>query len=303
MGLIAIEQKEPISAREYLEKALAIAQETRDQRLESRVLGNLGSFAGFILQDYALAREYMDRVLGIVRLFSERSQEAVILSNLGWVAGMLGDFEAAYSYLARALPLMREVGNLYGETTMLVNLSAISGVRQDGTASLEYSQKALELSKGTGDKPGEAWSYHYMGYAYLLNNNLQLAGTAFQQAVLLREELGQPGLKTEPMAGLIQIHLLMGDPASALAETEKIISYLETAGTLEGTEEPLRVYYACYLALLENKDPRSRIILQEAGELLETQVSKLRDEKSRRMFIENVPWRLAIRQARERNGA
>jgi predicted ATPase/class 3 adenylate cyclase len=303
MGLIAIEQKEPIFAQEYLERALAIAQETRDRRLESRVLGNLGNFAGFILQDYALAREYMDRVLGLIRLFSERSQEAVLLSNLGWVAGMLGDFEAAYSYFARSLPLIREVGNVYGETNVLINLSAISGVRQDAAASLEYSQKALDLSKGTGDKPGEAWSYHYMGYAYLLNNNLQLAVTAFQQAVLLREELGQPVLKTEPMAGLVQIHLLMGDPASALAETEKIISYLETAGTLEGTEEPLRVYYACYLALLENKDPRSRIILQDAGELLETQVSKLRDEKSRRMFIENVPWRLAIHRAREQNRA
>jgi hypothetical protein len=54
------------------------------------------------------------------------------------------------------------------------------------------------------------------------------------------------------------------------------------------------VYYACYLALKQNQDPRSLAVLQSAGELLETQVSKLRDEKSRRMFIENVPWRLAI---------
>ena len=303
MGLIAIEQKEPNSAQEYLEKALAIAQSTRDRRLESRVLGNLGNFSGLILQDYVLAREYYDRGLGLFRLFSERSQEAVMLANLGWVAGMLGDFNAAFSYYARALPLAREVGNVYGETNMLINLSAISGIHQDSVASLEYSQKALELSKGTGDKAVEAWAYHYLGYAYLLQNNLQFAEDTFRQAAIIREELGQPGLKMEPLAGLIQTLLLRGDLASALAETEQIISYLETAGTLEGTEEPLRVYYACYLALENNKDPRSKIILQEAGDLLETQVSKLRDERSRRMFIENVPWRLAIQQAREQNKA
>jgi tetratricopeptide (TPR) repeat protein len=294
MGLIAIEQKKPSFAQEYLEKAVAISQLAQDRRLESRALGNLGSFAGFILQDYALAREYLERVLGLFRLFSERSQEAAVLTNLGWVAGMLGDFEAAFSYYARALPLAREVGSLYSESHILVNLSAVSGVRQDGAASLEYAQKSLELSKRTGDKAGEAWSYLYMGYAYLIQNDYQRAENSFRQAVLIREELGQTVLKTEPMAGLIQAYLMREDAATALAEVENIISILEAAGTLEGTEEPLRVYYACYLALEKNKDPRSKTILQSAGELLETQVSKLRDEKSRRIFIENVPWRLSI---------
>ena len=87
----------------------------------------------------------------------------------------------------------------------------------------------------------------------------------------------------------------------ALAETEKILMYLFSGDSLEGTEEPLRVYYACYLALKQNQDSRFLAVLHSAGELLETQVSKLRDEKSRRMFIENVPWRLAIH--RELNGS
>jgi tetratricopeptide (TPR) repeat protein len=58
MGLIAIEQREPTTAHGYLEEALATALQTRDRRLESRALGNLGYSAGFVLQDYALARDY-----------------------------------------------------------------------------------------------------------------------------------------------------------------------------------------------------------------------------------------------------
>ena len=103
-------------------------------------------------------------------------------------------------------------------------------------------------------------------------------------------------MKTEPMAGLIQTLLMRGDHALALVEAEKILSYLES-GTLDGTEEPLRVYHTCYLALKEGGDPRSVPLLHKAGELLETQVLKLRDDESRRMFVENVPWRLEIYNA------
>ena len=83
----------------------------------------------------------------------------------------------------------------------------------------------------------------------------------------------------------------------AVNEAENIVSSLMAGDMLEGTEEPLRVYYACYLALDKMKDPRSRTVLRSAFQLLEAQVSKLRDEKSRQMYVENVPWRLAIWQA------
>jgi predicted ATPase/class 3 adenylate cyclase len=297
LGLIAIEQKEPSIAHEYFEMALAIALEAGDRRLESRALANLGNSAGFVQQDYALAREYYEKVHELFRQFGESSTEAVALGNLGWVAGMLGDFEAAFSYYARALPLSREVGNIHNETNHLINLSANSGVRNDPQASLEYSRRALELSKKTGDRASEAWSFMYLGYAYLLHGDPVRAEESFRESINIREELGQPGLKTEPMAGLVQTFLFAGDTTSAVAEAERIIAYLQEAGTLEGTEEPLRVYYACYLALDAIKDPRSEDVLHSAAQLLEMQVLKLRDDESRRMFIENVPWRLAIHQA------
>jgi class 3 adenylate cyclase/tetratricopeptide (TPR) repeat protein len=294
MGLIAIEQKEPFAAQECLERALTIGQQAGDRRLESRAWGNLGNFAGLVLQDYSLAREYMEKVLGLCRLLGERDQEATILSNLGWASGMLGDFDAAISYSVRSLPVLREVGNLYVEANTLINLSANTGIRNEIDTSLEYAKKAYELSRATMDRSGEAWSYLYMGYAYLAQGNFPLAEDAFLGSMQIRDELGQPGLKMEPLAGLVQELLVRCEYASALAETEKIISYLNSGSSLEGTEQPLRVYYASYLALKQNRDPRSQSILQSAGRLLETQVSKLRDEKSRKMFIENVPWRYAI---------
>jgi len=140
-----------------------------------------------------------------------------------------------------------------------------------------------------------------MGYAYLLLKDLQQAEESFIQSIAIRDQLGQPSLKTEPIAGLIQNALLKDDRIAAMSETEKIISFLEDGGTLEGTEEPLRIYYACYLALEITQDPRLHNVLRRAVHLLEAHMAKLRDEASRQMYVMNVPWRRAIQEAwRER---
>jgi predicted ATPase/class 3 adenylate cyclase len=297
MGLIAIEQKDPAIAHVYLEQALSIARETKDRRLEARTLGNLGNSAGYIRQDYATAREYYEESSLLNHEAGDRSQESVDLGNLGWVAGMQGDFRAARGHLEQALLASREVGNAYLEANSLINLSAAAGMQHDSQASLEYAQNALELSRSTGDRSSEAWSFLYMGYAYLLLNDFQQAEESFRYSIAIRNELGQPGMRMESLAGLIQTLLLKGDHVAAMNEAEEIIFHLEAGGRLEGTEEPLRVYYACYLALEKAQDPRSNAVLRSAVQLLEVQVLKLRDEDSRQMYVENVPWRLAIQQA------
>jgi tetratricopeptide (TPR) repeat protein len=299
MGLIAVEQRDPSFAHKYFQNVWTIAQEAKDKRLESRALGNLGYSAGFILQDYALARQYYEMAYDLSHQLGERIQESTALSNIGWTAGMQGDFDAALSFYARALSVAREIGNSYLETNTLINLSSVSGVVGDFQLSLEYSQKSLALSRTTGDRSNEAWSLLYMGYAYLLQLDLQQAKEAFSKSILIRQEMGQPLLKTESQAGLIQTYLAMGNLDSALSEAETIIPYLQNGDALQGTEEPLRVYCACYLALERAQDPRSQAVLHSAVQLLETQVSKLKDQNARQMFVENVPWRLLIHQAWE----
>ena len=296
MGLIALEQKDPSIAHGYLEQALAIAVEKQDRRLESRTLGNLGNSAGYVRQDYEAARQYYEKAYALMHERGERSSECVTLGNLGWASGMMGDFRSARSYQQQALLLAREVGNVYLETYTLINLSASSGVTNDAQASLDYAQRALELSRNTGDRSGEAWSLLYRGYACLLLDDAEQGEHSFRQSIALRNELGQPVLKLESCAGLIQALLQKGDHASALSEAEEIISYLEAGGSLEGTEEPLRVYYACYLVLNQARDPRRQAVMHSAIQLLEAQVSRLEDEGSRQTYVKNVPWRLAIQQ-------
>lgn len=297
MGLIAIEEDKPIEAHEYLQQALSLARAKDDRRLAAMTLGNMGTSAAYVRQDYDSAHEYFEACFALMHERGERSSEAVSLGNLGWVAGMLGDFEAARSYLEQALVLAREIGNAYLETNTLINLCAVMGTLEQAQSSLAYGQKSLEICRRTGDRSGEAWALLYMGYAFLLLNDQTQAEDVFCQSIAIRDELGQPGMKMEPAAGLIQALLKRGDLNSAREQTEQVLAYLEAGGTLDGAEEPLRVYYACHLLLDEVQDPRATALLRKAAQLLEAQVLKLRDERSRQLYVGNVPWRRAIQKA------
>lgn len=297
MGLIALEQKEPASAQKYLIEALKIAHELNDPSLETRALNNLALAEQSVNRNYVIAHQYYEQSYRIARHIGDRNAECFTLGNLGYIAGMQGDFLAARSYHEQALLAARETGNLSLEITTLINLSAVTGNQNEAGSALQYAQQAAELAAKSFERVGEAWATLYMGHAHLLQNEIQMAQAAYRRSIELRNEMDQPVLVTEPIAGMIETYLKSNDFESASREADKILAYLENGSTLDGTEEPLRVYYVCYLLLEKKQDPRSKQLLRIAMQLLETQVSKFDDEPSRKRYVENIPWRRAIRDA------
>ncbi len=297
MGLIALEQKEPPRAQQFLVEALEIAREIKDPGLEARALSNLAMGEGSLNGNYALASVYYQRSYEIARQIGDRVSECSGLGNLGFAAGMQGDLVAARSHHEQALSIAREIGNRYQEINTLINLSAVFCIQNEGSLALQNAQQAAELAQKTSETSGEAWAMLYMGHAYSLHNEWTLAQAAYRRSIELRSQLDQPSLSMEPIAGLVETYLRLNDLEAASREAEKILQHLESDSNLDGTDEPLRVYYACYRLLAENKDPRSRQILQNAKNLLEAQVTKFSDDYARKRYVENIPWRRAIREA------
>jgi hypothetical protein len=58
--------------------------------------------------------------------------------------------------------------------------------------------------------------------------------------------------------------------------------------TLDGTEEPLRIYLTCCRVLQASQDPRADEILVTAYTLLQNWAAEIDDEALRRSFLENV---------------
>jgi len=296
LGLIAIESKEPGMAQRYLEEAVAIARETKERMLEARAIANLAYSTAYIQRDYATAKTYFEQANTLNVKLGDRYAQGISLANIGWVCGLLGDFVTAQKYHEQALLIAREVDNLNHEIYTLMNLSGVAEVQGKAQEAVQYAIHANKLCREKGDKLGEAWSLLYLGYAYFSSGRLDEAEMAFEQSLNLRREWGQPSLATEPLAGLIQLALRRKDISLAVRWMEDIMNYLSDGGTLDGTEEPLRVYLACYHVLERTGDARASTVLQTAVQLLEEQSSKINNEQSRRIYIENVPWRRAIEQ-------
>jgi hypothetical protein len=125
-------------------------------------------------------------------------------------------------------------------------------------------------------------------------NDIQSAQNAYCRSIEIRDELGQPSLSMEPAAGLVESYLQENELEKASQEVEKILGFLEGGGTLDGTDEPLRIYYACYTLLEKKQDLRSSQVLRKAMNVLESQASNFKQEDLRKRYIENIPWRRAI---------
>jgi class 3 adenylate cyclase/tetratricopeptide (TPR) repeat protein len=305
LGLMMLESKEPSLAIGYMEESLVIAREVNNRTMQARCLANLANAAVYVLRDYELARSYYEQAHKLNIELGDRYADGIALGNIGWVCAMLGDYAGAQKHQEQALALAREVGNVYIEIITLMNLSGVAEAQGKAEEALVNAVQANELARQKSDQPSEAWSYLYLGYAYLADERLAESRAAFEQALRMRRELGQPPLANEPLAGLVQVALKSNDPVLAASYTEEILAYLENGGTLDGTEEPLRVYLACHQFLKQIQDPRADHVLSVARELLNLQVMKISNEKTRRAFVENVPWRREIAHLpiADRNGS
>jgi tetratricopeptide (TPR) repeat protein len=211
-----------------------------------------------------------------------------------------GNFSEAKAHLENALSSARESDDLYAEVFLLVNLSANAGFQNQASLASQHAEQAIALAERVGDRSGQAWGWLYLGYAQLSMDRVDDAQVAFEKSLRIRDVLGQSALSMEPIAGLVEVGLRAKNPDLAAQNTEKILAHLQNGGTLNGTDEPLRVYYSCYRYLEKKQDPRSAQVLQDALQMLDAQLAKLNDERSREMYVENVPWRKALRNAASR---
>jgi class 3 adenylate cyclase/predicted ATPase len=294
LGLVLLENNELVSAQQYLVEAVEIARELKDWSLQSRALNNLAKYEGDVHGDFARARGYHEEAYKLTREMGDRQAESIMLNSLGFDARMEGDLIAARLYYEQSLKLAREVASQNIEAYSLINLSAIAGITGDVASALRQAQQAAELTQRMSQRSLEAWSMLYMGHAFLLGGQFELAQNAYRKSVEIRHELNQPTLSMEPIAGLVEAYLQENNVEAATLEAEKILSFFWAGATFEGTDEPLRIYYACYLLLEKRQDPRAQQIINLAINLLETQVLRLSDESARQRYIENSPWRRAI---------
>ena len=75
--------------------------------------------------------------------------------------------------------------------------------------------------------------------------------------------------------------------STALAQVEIILNYLQQ-NSVDGADEPFRIYLTCCHVLQAAADPRYPAVLQEALRLLQAQADRITDPDLHQSFLCNV---------------
>jgi len=286
LGIVAGYEGDYIKARDYYAQALPIKQEVGDRRGEGMILDNLGDVARY-QGDYSQAETYFEHSLQIRQETGERLGEANVLNNLGNVADYLGDYATAKAYYERSLQLRQEIGDQQGESESLAYLGLLyHHLGQNGLAR-KYGQAALKIAQKLEDQRLQGVAWTHLGHALAGLELLGEALEAYRQAVNIRRALGEQNRTIESLSGLVRVALAQNQSELALTLVEEIMEHL-TQDTVEGTEEPLRIYLTCYQVLQNSQDSRARACLKWAYDLLQKRLAAITDPAKRDTFIEQV---------------
>ena len=286
MGTISSYRGDYARAVAYTEQALQIIVEIGDRRLQGAARNNLGEMA-LHRGDYARAQDELEQALAITREMADRQSGGPVLHDMGRLYHRLGDYARAAACYAQALQINREIGDTGREALVQVMQGLLAHHRGDHPAAAALGQAALDALSRTGDLPGQAAAWTVLGHAAAGRGAPEEAAAAYTQALALRRQLEQPHLAAEPLAGLARCALAQGQPGRAQEAVEEIMAYLQ-AGTLDGTDEPLRVYLTCYQALQASQDPRAPELLRAAHTLLHDHASRIAEDDLRRAFLQGV---------------
>ncbi len=288
LGVVSRAKQDYEAAISYYEKALQLKREIDDRQGQGMVLNNLGTLS--LYQGiYKRAREYYKRSLIIRQSVSEMRGVATVLANLGQLAFLQGQYPQARSYYEQSLDTSRATGYRGGEGLALAHLSLLFHQLPGGNETArDYAQQALEITQAPRHK---AYALTNLGHALADLGETTQASQAYQQALVIRRELGHWQFALEPLAGLARISLTQGKLAQAQVYVEEILRYLETSSlghSLGEALESFRVHLTCYRVLQANHDPRCRELLEASYCALQAESEKIQDEKLRCSFLENV---------------
>ncbi len=292
LGIVAFYQGDYLTARHYYEQTLHLKRTAGDRYGESLALLNLGEVAA-VQGDYTGAHRYYEQTLRLKRDSDDRYGESLVLFNLGEVALIQGDYTGAQQDYEQALRLCRAIGHRQQESWTLAKLGLLFHHRDDDATARDYSRQALQIAQELNDRNLQALALTHLGHALVALEQLADATAAYRQALDLRQALEQPNQALEPLAGLARVALIQGDQAQASRHAADLLHHLER-GSVDGTDEPFRIYLTCYEILQAQHDPQAVALLEQAYHLLREQAERLDDAAAQQAFLEQVPTHRAL---------
>lgn len=269
-----------------LEQALQIQASLGNRVQEQRIRLYLGVHA-IEEGDYMTGYTYLEQAAQLMDDTGDRFTEARIANALGFLDATLGNYQAALLNHERSRQISREVGDVHQESHALHNLCVANYMLGNLATADANGQQALAIAQQHQIVEAEAYALNHRGYVLAALGRLAEAQAAFEQACAGWKAVGHQALAIEARSGLAHVVFQRGNLVQAQAVVDEILSFL-AENTLEGTDEPFRVYLTCYKTLKANQDPRAFSLLKTAYETLQEQAMKITDQALRTSFLNDV---------------
>ncbi len=284
-------------ALQAAEAALDIARAQGDRQGENtlnNILGLIAMEQGDLLRAAAL----FERSLLVEREFGNRAREGLLLNNLGSVYPRLGDYAKARAHLDDGLKLARSIGRRDTEAIVLVNLASVAHLQGDDASALAFANAAHDGAAAIAQPDVQAFARLVAGHAELGLGRFDAARDAYQRSRELLEPLNmRPQQLLDPLSGLARVLLAQGRLDEALVCVEAVLEHLAGGGSLDGTEEPLRIPLTCYAVLAAIDDVRACDVLERAHGELQALADRLGEARARHGFLNLVPHHREIMRA------
>ncbi|MCA9995563.1 MAG: DUF2791 family P-loop domain-containing protein [Anaerolineales bacterium] len=288
LGVAAMESGKMETAVNDYTRALSLYEQLEDRQGESTALNNLGNLYQ-AMGDSTTAQSFWERAQRIYGEIGDREGNGRILINLSATYMDVGDYPTARAYSEQALSICREIGVRFGECFALLNLGIIYHYLANNVSAEMYSRHALQLAENMGVPPLQGNALMVLGHALTGQKNYVGAIEAYEHALGIWQAMNQQMSMMEIEAGLARVAMAKNEPTEALAHVNKIVAYLDAGHSLEGAEQPFRIYLTCYDVLVQEYDPKAEELLARAHTLLQQYAARITDPARKLSYLTNIP--------------
>jgi len=219
-------------ARTRLTEARSFAGEAADRKLEARAAGDLGNV--FLhLGSYEEAGRHYAPQLALSTEIGDRLGEGRATGNLGVVAMNVGRHEESQQRLERALALALEVGDRRGEALAMGNLGALFVHLGRPEEAREHMERHLLLARETGKRQVEANATANLGILFLQLGRYQEAKQRFERHLALCLEIDERRAAAIALSNLGSLEAALGNLPQGRDSLEESLKVLQQLGARE----------------------------------------------------------------------
>jgi len=232
-GLLSWDEGDYARAIEDFKKAMVLAQAVGDKRLEGSSLNNL-SLVYDEQGDYDTSLRQYRQVLELYRGIDFPRGVGDTLGNIGGVYLLLGRYREALPYYEQALQISEQLKSTAAMSQDHGNIGlCLLGLGEVDTA-LRHLDAAVQLAQAAGMRQDQAYWLRVKGNGLVDKGRYDLGLESYRAALAVYEDIDVPAELLETLRDSGQLHLLLGDAASAEHDFRRALDMARSIGLERG---------------------------------------------------------------------